>query len=335
MTMHIARMLRIVPYIPRQPQKKSTSEIHEYLESLGLEVSKRQLERDLLQLQSVFPLACDDEKKRGWFWPKDAALPFSGLAMDSHAALVLRLAEQHLKHALPKGTLRKLARSFQEAEHVLAHERKGKATDWLERVHILMPGVPLEPPDIDEQIETMVSIALLEHRPLAVKYRKRGGEEKSYVLHPAGVVVRMGVVYFVAKYEGVDELRFFALHRMREAEVLTEQAQVVPVQELKDTLARGAFGFPVGNESMRVTLRFRPEAGVHLLESRFSADQTADTLADGRLELEGSLPNNLESRWWLLSFGPGVEVVKPESLRNEVATLLRQALNLYEAKPQA
>lgn len=213
---------------------------------------------------------------------------------------------------------------------MLAHERMGRAFDWLERVHILLPGVPLEPPEIDEEIETKVSSALLEHRSLAAKYRKRSGEEKNYVLHPAGVVVRMGVVYLVARYDGAEWLRFFALHRMSDAEVLTETADVAPVQEVRDALSSGAFGFSLGGESVRVTLRFLPEAGVHLLESRFSMDQKARTLADGRLELEGSLPNNKETRWWLLSFGPGVEVVKPPDLRNEVASMLRQALGAYD-----
>jgi predicted DNA-binding transcriptional regulator YafY len=335
MTLHISRMLRILPYIPRLPQRRSTAEIHDYLLGLGLEVSRRQLERDLLQLQTVFPLACDDEKKRGWFWPKDVELPFAGLAIDAHTALAFRLVEQHLKHALPKVTLRKLARYFQDADRVLAQERGGKTSEWSERVHILSPGVPLEPPDIDDGIEAKVSAALMEHRCLAIKYRKRNGEEKSYHLDPAGVVVRTGVVYLAAKYEGVDSIHFFALHRMLEADVLPESAGAVPVQELTDTLARGAFGFSLGGEGIQVTLRFLPEAGVHLLESRFSSDQTATTLADGRLELKGTLPNNQESRWWLLGFGPGVEVVSPESLRSEVASLLRSALARYDPSTPA
>lgn len=329
MTLHIARLLRIVPYIPRQPHKRSTAEIHDYLAGLGFDVSRRQIERDLLLLQSAFPLANDDEKKRGWFWPREAELPFSGLGIDTHSALAFRLVEQHLIHALPRASLKKLNRYFSEANQVLGEARGGKTSEWAERVIMLPPGVPLEPPEIDDSVEAAVSLALLDHRVLKVTYRKRSGVEKEYLLSPAGLVVRLGIVYLVADYEGSESLHFFALHRMLSAEITDLAADVASVEVLRRTLSRGAFGFSQGEEGIKVTLRFAPEAGMHLLESRFSLDQESQVLADGRLEIKGTLPNNLESRWWILGFGSGVEVLEPEQFRNEISQALRDALERY------
>ncbi|QIE30179.1 WYL domain protein (plasmid) [Caballeronia sp. SBC2] len=70
---------------------------------------------------------------------------------------------------------------------------------------------------------------------------------------------------------------------------------------------------------MRLELVFEGNAGNHLKESPMAKDQEVDTLADGRLKVSGTVIPSLKLRWWLRSIGPHVEIIAPESLREEFA----------------
>ena len=332
MTLQITRLLKMmqmIQMIPRAPQRKSAAEFHEALEALGYEISRRQVERDLLHLQSAFPLSSDDEKKRGWFWDKETELPFSGMGMDNHAALVFKLAERYLVRVFPKSTLRKLSRHFSEADKVLngSHTQQGKR--WLDLVRFLEPGVGIIPPEVDEHIEDAVSKSLVEDCVLAITYLRRDGEKKTYGLYVRGLVFRLGVAYVVAHYEGSRGAHFFALHRMREASCLQERAPSDGSFYIDEFLQSGAFGFSKENARIKVVLRFSKNAGAHLLESKLSVDQNSEILENGFLRVTASLANNEEMRWWLLGFGPGVEVLEPADLRSEICELLRKSLAQY------
>lgn len=61
--------------LPRAPQKVDTARLEEALSRAGLSVHRRTLQRDLLELAEVFPIAADDRSKPyGWRW-MDPARP--------------------------------------------------------------------------------------------------------------------------------------------------------------------------------------------------------------------------------------------------------------------
>lgn len=76
-------MLRM---IPRAPSKVSVKDLCDQLRDADFVVTERTVQRDLVELSSVFPLAVDDRAKPfGWSWQRDAS-SLTSRSLDSGSA---------------------------------------------------------------------------------------------------------------------------------------------------------------------------------------------------------------------------------------------------------
>ena len=57
--------------------------------------------------------------------------------------------------------------------------------------------------------------------------------------------------------------------------------------------------------------------------------KTVKELEDGRLLISARVPDTLQFEQWLMSFGAGVEVLKPEKLRRKFKQLSIDLSNIY------
>lgn len=63
----------VLSLLPKPPRKIDTAFIHAELEARGIEVHRRTIQRDLVELSQVFPLVSDARAKPyGWRWAEDA-----------------------------------------------------------------------------------------------------------------------------------------------------------------------------------------------------------------------------------------------------------------------
>ena len=67
----------------------------------------------------------------------------------------------------------------------------------------------------------------------------------------------------------------------------------------------------------------------HLPLHRLSARQTLRYCPDGRVRVTATVRDTLQLRWWLLGFGEQVEVIGPETLREEFAETAGEMHRLY------
>ena len=74
---------------------------------------------------------------------------------------------------------------------------------------------------------------------------------------------------------------------------------------------------------------FDAEAAAHLRETRLSARQTLRYCPDGRVRVTARVRDTQQLRWWLLGFGDLVEVIGPETLREEFAETAWEMHRLY------
>ena len=116
-------MLRLVP---RYPAKITVQALRQKLADDGFEITQRSLQRDLNELSSAFPIACDDrEKPYGWNWQKDAP-SFDLPGLTPAQALTLAMAEQHLQNLLPAPMLEQLRPYFRAARQRLTTSLMGR-----------------------------------------------------------------------------------------------------------------------------------------------------------------------------------------------------------------
>ena len=327
----VFRHLAMLTAIPVHPSTRSTRDIHEVLKAQDPDyaVSVRSVQRSLETLSARFPISCETRGRANhWFWIDEHALTQIP-AMSESTAFVLRLASEYLKPLMPAAALRRLEPYFRHAEEVLAGTALGR---WVERARIVGRGPVLEPPAIPDEVQEAVYGALMFSRQVEVDYRSKAGTRaRLIVLNPLGIVVRDGVVYLVATSWNYDDVRHYVLHRMTRPTLLETPAR--PLRgfrlsaHIRDELR---FSYPVREDRVRLRALFAPEAALHLMESRLSGDHRTTQKDDGRVLVEATVADTADLRWWLLGFGSGVEVLEPQSLREEFRDQAREMVAMYE-----
>jgi len=82
-------------------------------------------------------------------------------------------------------------------------------------------------------------------------------------------------------------------------------------------------------KAVRLVARFAADAALHLEETPLSRDQAISPCEDGWVELCATVKLSLQLQWWLLGFGPLVEVLEPTELRKTIAESVKTAAKRY------
>lgn len=311
----------------------STQEMVAYLRDQGFAVTSRTVERDLAKLSTIFGYTSEEDgRSYRWFWPPDfKTLDIPGL--DPSTALAFSLAEKHLAHLLPPSTLDLLHPYFRRAGEVLDAVPATTLSGWRDKVRVIGIGPQLKPATVDEDLQRLVYEALLQERRIHLTYEPRGDSgPKEYEFSPLALVNRQGVHYIVGPFWEYKNVVQLALHRLHDVTV-TEQKVHVPKGFDIDAYIEdhGGFSYPTGTGQIRLELLFERLAAEHLEERPLSDDQRIEPVDEARVRLRASVMDTDDLTWWLLGFGPNVEVCRPAALRRRLAGLIEQAAGLYRA----
>ena len=312
--------LEILKRIPRSGAI-SAPEIRRELEQMGLKRDLRSIQRQLEDLSANFDIERDTRSKPyGYRW-KERAKGFSFPALNDQEALLLALAEQQLKTLLPGAIVKSMESFFAQArnrltavqrlspDHAAIHSRE---FDWLRKVRVVPNNQPLLPPNIKPEVLESVSNALYTNQWLDVDYNNARGVRMQARVMPLGLAQQGPRMFLVCRFEGYDNERSLALHRMASA-----SATSLPFTPLNDFDLQaydddGRFGFGEG-ERIQLKFRIRKGPGLHVLETPLSEDQTVVELQD-HYEITATVVRSAQLVWWLRGFGGGVEVVEPVRL---------------------
>lgn len=311
-----------------------TSELTRQLNDDGFNVSVRTVQRDLKALAQIFPIEMNDKNPQefGWRWKKGASLDIPG--MTTEEALMISLTEKHLNAVLPIGTIDRLQTLFKTAQQKLEFKSDTKPTQyraWLNKIRIVTPNLPMNAPIIDHGVQVSIYEALLKNKQIEAVYTPfNTNEKKEYLLHPLGLIVRGNIKYLVASAWDYEEALLYALHRFTEANLLDLGAKGPKDFNLDHAIVNGLAEFAQIGESIDLTLRCNMQLINHLKETPLASNQK--TIKDGdSFLLTATLHNSWQLRWWILSQSASVEVVGPESLRQEIKASLIEAANLYSS----
>ena len=299
--------------IPRG-RKVTASELHQQLKHAGIERELRTIQRQLEMLSEHFEIERDDSSKPyGYRWLEQAkALAVPNLTPQE--SVLLQLAEEHLKNLLPPRLMKSMDAFFSQARRNLGSESSARLErEWPGKVRVVATSQPLLPPKIVSGVFEAVSEALYANRWLTLDYQNSAGKRRSITVMPLGLAQQGPRLYLVCRFDGFNNERSLALHRIRKAEASTltfERPAEFDLQKYDDD---GRFGFGEGH---RVQLRFRitKDAGLHLTESPLSTDQQYVEAQDGWLEIIATVVDSAMLDWWLRGFGKAVTNIQKISL---------------------
>lgn len=309
-----------------------TQEIVTYLLDEGFRVTSRTVERDLTKLSTVFGYSFEEDgRSYRWFWPpgfKTIDIP----SMDASTALAFSLAEKHLSHLIPPSALDLLNSYFQRANEILDATSCTVLSDWRDKVHVIGVGPRLKPPVTKKNVQRIVYEALLEERRLEVVYRPRGRATcKQYEFSPLALVTREGVHYLVGPLWFYDDVVQLALHRIQDVSK-TKKAAHVPVHfDIKRYINEaGEFSYPTGQGRIKLEALFDRSVATHLKERPINPNQTVSDHDSHWVRLRATVLDTEDLTWWLLGFGPNVQVIRPVNLKRRIARLTQKAADLYK-----
>ncbi|MDE2413752.1 MAG: WYL domain-containing protein [Comamonadaceae bacterium] len=291
--------------IPRG-RKVTASDLHRQLKDAGLERDLRTIQRQLEMLSERFEIERDDRSKPyGYRWLEQAkALAVPNLTPQE--SLLLQLAQEHLKHLLPPRLMKSMDGFFSQAKRNLGMESSARLErEWPGKVRVVATSQPLLPPKIAPGVFETVSDALYGNHWLQLDYRNAGGKRKQVDVMPLGLAQQGPRLYLVCRFRGYDNERSLALHRILAAEMSTLTFDRPKEFDLKRYDDDGRFGFGEG-ERVRLSFCIERSAGLHLLESPLSTDQTVVEREDGRLGITATVVDSAMLEWWLRGFGGAV-----------------------------
>lgn len=316
-------MVELLRRIPRG-RKVTTGELHQQLKSAGFDRDLRTIQRQLEILSEHFDIERDERSKPyGYRWLERA----QGLAvprLTPQESLLLLLAQEHLKNLLPARLMQSMDGFFTQARRNLG-DSQGQGADparlereWPRKVRVVATSQPLLAPTIAAGVFEAVSEALYANRWLQVDYRNAAGKRRTAQVMPLGLAQQGPSLYLVCRFEGFDNERSLALHRMHKAQVSTlgfERPRDFDLQRYDED---GRFGFGEGVR-IRLTFEIEHEAGLHLRETPLSRDQRVQAREDGWLRISATVVDSARLDWWLRGFGAAVRDVRKILMKIEGA----------------
>jgi proteasome accessory factor B len=316
----LARLTRLVSILQAHPEGIRTGDI-----AIRVGMSVRTVYRDLTALQEELRLPVWGEDGVWGIDSEKAFLPPLKLTQQEAMAVVLsaRLMVRYADKYDPD-----LAAAFEKLE-------RGLPSPLAEHVERTLDGLSKAPRD--ERFSTNVRLltkAWAERRVVTIDYEParyesgavpRRATVRPYLLEPS---LQTHALYLIGFDEERGALRTFKIERIRSAS-LTPRTFDPPDPAVTTSALRAAWDIIADQASVEVVLRFAPGVANRVLEATWHPTQTVETDADGSLRWRATVSGTIEIRLWILSWGDDVEVLAPESLRDDVAATHRRALERY------
>lgn len=128
---------------------------------------------------------------------------------------------------------------------------------------------------------------------------------------PLGLAQQGPRLYLVCQFQGYDNLRNLALHRIQEARDTKIPFERPRDFNLAEYDADGRFGFGDGNK-INLSFRITRNAGKHLYETPLSKDQVIQEEKDSgqHLLVQATVVDTIQLEWWLRGFGEQIQDVE-------------------------
>jgi len=289
-----------------------------------LEVSRATIKRDLAYLRDRLnaPVVWDPAL-RGYRLQGDYSIPALYLnAAEIQALLVL----DHLVGRIQPELLGPHVASLRALLEKLLGGPDRRAEQIMRRIRI----IPAASRPVAAEHFQAVSAALLSRKRLEMVYYSRArGERSRRQVSPQRLVHYRDNWYMDAWCHLKEGLRSFALDAIEQAELLDAPALEIADERLDRELGAG-YGIFSGPETRLAVLRFTPRMARWVSRERWHAQQAGRFETDGAYVLEVPYSEDRELIMDLLRYGPDVEVIAPQELREKVRQALQGALRLYE-----
>lgn len=267
-----------------------------------------------------------DADNRGFYYDRSYDQPFElpGIWISPAELQALLTARQVLGNVQP-GLLAGELESLQGRISSLLQQKGVDAQESESRIHIQSVAGRAVP----EHLFQDVMGALIGRQRLHISYHGRRKDELSVRdVSPQRLTQYRNSWYLDAWCHKAEGLRSFSLERISNQRLLDETAKEVSASVLAGHFD-SAYGIFSGPAEHMAKLKFTAEMSRWIAEEQWHPDQKGAYDDKGAWTLELPFSSARELVMDILRYGPEVEVVAPEFLRDAVAKSARQAAAIY------
>lgn len=173
---------------------------------------------------------------------------------------------------------------------------------------------------------------MLQQRQIEIVYQPYHGKDfktviSPYLLEPSGIGF---ATYVIGHSSIVHSLRTYKVERIQSARLLRDSF-IIPDDFPGLELLRNAWSIYYGEETVKVVLRFHPDVARRVKEThwRTASAPQPDPEQPNYLRLTFEVADTTDLKPWIRTWGANVEVLEPQSLRDEMVEEVRKTASLY------
>ncbi|MGI5912971.1 MAG: helix-turn-helix transcriptional regulator [Syntrophomonadaceae bacterium] len=214
-----------------------------------------------------------------------------------------------------------------EMEKAFFRDVPEKINILAERIHIVGDKLA-HPEEFGDNLGKIVR-ALLNNYELIIDYIKVNGEVSERVVYPLGLVYKRSVWYMVAWDPGRDDFRTFRADQIINIGVNERKQFSYPEGFIISEYIGDSWGVFCDDPVQVIRLRFSPAVAYRVKKLLYHPSQKVIQEDREGLVVEFKVCGFKELLNWVLQWGPEVEVLTPEKLRQQVMERAQQVLELY------
>lgn len=316
--------------IDQMLQSRGRVKVGEFLAELGISLATFKRDLEYMRSRLNAPIVWDRDEEAYRFEQRPAGkgpkYELPGLwfsPSEAQALLTLEHLVERLEPALlgahVKPLKARLAALLSAGDHSLDEVRK--------RVRVIPFGARRHEP---KHFELIASAVLGRHRLELTYWNRTKDEITERQVSPQRLVHYRNNWYLDAWDHLRDDLRTFALDAVRAVEMVAGKVKDVPDAQLDEALASG-YGIFSGRKVQWAALRFTPAAARYVSMEEWHPKQRSRWEKDGGYVLEIPFTSEKELQMDVLRMGPDVEVLSPQSLRDEIRQRIASMASRYKS----
>lgn len=325
----VIRQIKVLALIPQLPASTTISEVHNKINEYGFDVTSKTIERDINALCRFFPITTVENSKP-YRWSFSEIKMESILNLSLEMALMLSLVKNNFQGLFPSSISEYLSPYFKQADKELSSLSKNSVASWRDKIHIVHDSLAFQNPEVDDDVIDKLYCAVMQEKRIVVNYCARGKSAREYHLNPLGIVLKGSLTYLVCTSGEHESILQFLVSRFNSVTILDAKiSDASRGVSVKSYIEQGGFSILRNSENIKFVARIKKVRGWHLFETPLSEDQEIIEDQEDSFILKATVADSLHLLWWVLSLGSRIEVIEPESLRNEVISQMKEMVAQY------